>query len=67
MKQVEDYPKEGQFVAVWQNNNGVWSGVFNHEDGVLHEYNSPEDSWDSYHEPYFALGGNHSVIYFVEN
>jgi hypothetical protein len=66
MKQVNEMPTEGKFVAVWENDNGVWSGVFIFEDGILYEYNGSEDSWDSYHTPYFKEGGNYSTTYFVK-
>ena len=38
MKQVDEMPTEGQFVAVWENAHGVWSGTFKCECGVFYRY-----------------------------
>lgn len=67
MKQVNEMPIEGQFVAIWINENGVWSDTLMYEDGVLHVYNNQEDSWDSYDTSYLVEGRNHSFTYFVED
>lgn len=48
MKQVNEMPAEGQFVAVWMFGDAVWSGIFENKDGVLFEYmNDADDSWEA--------------------
>lgn len=43
---VNEMPKSGQFVAVWTNEDGIWSDSYMWEDGKLMEYdiNDP-DGW----------------------
>lgn len=46
MKQVNEMPTEGQFVAVYKFNDNVWSGVYKYEHGELYEYDTMGDSWE---------------------
>ena len=47
MKQVDEMPKEGQFVAVWEYNGMVWSDVIRHTcNGLLECCNADGDEWD---------------------
>lgn len=47
MKQVDEMPKEGQFVAVWECSGMVWSDVIRHTcNGLLERCNSDGGEWD---------------------
>ena len=43
MKQVEEMPVSGQFVAVWQYNKKPWSEVYEWIDAELYIYNETAD------------------------
>ena len=44
MKQVDEMPTSGQFVAVWQCNKKPWSEVYEWDcDGDLYTYNETAD------------------------
>jgi len=46
MKLVKDMPKDGQFVAVWEYQKNVWSGIYRWTDGELYEYSNSDDEFD---------------------
>lgn len=71
MKQVKEMPQEGQFVAIWEHEGGLWSCVYQWQHGELFAYNvHPED----YDEWTLAGNGSHntegllllSATYFVK-
>lgn len=43
MKEVEEMPKDGQFVVVFVFEGRVWSHTFRYENGVLMEYIEAKD------------------------
>lgn len=45
MKEVKDYPKEGQFVAIWEYDNKIWAEEFKWKNGVLRTYNEKEEKF----------------------
>lgn len=55
MKQVDEMPKEGQFVAVWEFGGSLWSDtvmIGEHPESIL-VYNTDADQWieDVWHDP----------------
>lgn len=46
---VKEMPTSGQFVAVWTDENGIWSDSYMWENGNLMEYISDQDVWDVAH------------------
>lgn len=65
MKQHKEMPTEGQFVAVWSNSLGLWSGVYKWIGGDLNEY-------ELYTENKFHTSGrpdqyNDGIIYFTQD
>lgn len=46
MKEVNEMPKEGQFVAVYSYNGNVWSGTYEwDDDGLITEYCLSDDEF----------------------
>lgn len=45
MKQVDEMPKQGQFVAVWEYNGKMWSETYKWENEILYIYSSSKDGW----------------------
>lgn len=66
MKQVNEMPIDGQFVVVWENDNGLWSATFMFEEGVLFEYTSSEGDWESCSTHYFKENSNRPTAYYVK-
>ena len=62
MKQVNEQPTEGHFVAIWEYQGAVWSGTYRYNsEGELESYLSGNvDEWQSAMMP---TAGPHS--YFV--
>lgn len=51
---VNEMPKSGQFVAVWEHNGNIWSGTYYwDDDGELFEWHS---------EGPRAVGGYHDIF-----
>lgn len=47
MKKVKDMPMTGQFVAVYEYNDQLWSGTYSwDEDGLITEYNLDIDDFE---------------------
>lgn len=53
---VKEMPTSGQFVAVWTDENGIWSDSYMWENGNLMEYISDQDVWDVAHWVDFVKG-----------
>lgn len=55
MKQVDEMPKEGQFIAVWEFGGRLWSDtiMIDEDTGSFLVYNSGLDAWneDVWHNP----------------
>lgn len=49
MKQVNEMPTTGQFVAVWEYNGQIWSGIYDWQDDYFHEYDNHDDDWARLH------------------
>ena len=64
MKEVNEIPKEGQFVAMWNFRGNIWSGVFRIEDGEIFEFNDNENEFEL-SGPYFLGTDLENVKYFV--
>lgn len=45
MKQVNEMPTEGQFVAMWEYNNKIWSDTFRWVDGSLKISSKDGEDW----------------------
>lgn len=58
MKYVNEIPKSGMFVAVWENGNGIWANTFLVDDGVLKYFQSESDTFIEYEEENKHLLGN---------
>ena len=46
MREVLDAPKLGQFVAMWEFDNTIWSCTYKYKNGHLLQYVSDIDEWD---------------------
>lgn len=65
MKEVKEIPKTGQFVAIWENENGIWSQAYKwSQKGVLLKYCDYRDEFDECH---YDLDIRHDIRYFVTN
>lgn len=64
MKEVNEIPKEGQFIAIWSFRGNVWSGVFRIEDEKIFEYNDNENEFEL-SGPYFLGADFKNIKYFV--
>lgn len=45
MQEIIGMPSKGQFVAVWEYNNEIWSNTVKIEDGKVFVYSEHHDDW----------------------
>ncbi len=64
MKTLDSMPTTGQFVAVYEYNNEVWSSTYKWEDGKLLTYNEKPDEFFLDLKENIPYGDN-SYKYFV--
>lgn len=67
MRAVKDMPEGRQFVAVWEYNGEIWSGIHKVKGGVLLDWNHGLDMWKPSPEKNLGLFKDRTLdaVYFV--
>lgn len=63
MRRTKKMPKQGQFVAIWEYNGVLWSGVYKYIEDVIYRYNPYADEFEQLGYSFEAYAENN--VYFI--
>ncbi len=65
MKQVDKIPEEGQFVAIYNANNKIWSDTFFNDGGCILQYSDETDDFEPLECDIVKHLQDHKAIFFT--